>query len=47
MREDKPGKSGKSTSPDKLAKPGQKGSIELNDDEMKRVSGGGGLKVNI
>ena len=29
-------------SPDKLVKTGKKGSVELTEEEMKKISGGGG-----
>jgi len=38
-------KKGKSTAtPNKLTKPKGKGQVELSEDELKRVSGGGGAK---
>jgi bacteriocin-like protein len=42
-KSDKPSKPGKpGSSPDKLVKTGKKASIELTEDELKKVSGGGG-----
>jgi hypothetical protein len=39
-------KSKKSSSPDKLVKTGKKGEVELTEDELKRVSGGGAIKFS-
>lgn len=40
----KPGKG--AASPDELTKKGAKGSIELSEEELKRVSGGAAIKIN-
>ncbi|HXP78095.1 MAG TPA: bacteriocin [Stellaceae bacterium] len=37
-------KSKPASSPDKLVKTGKKGGVELSEDEMKKISGGGHQK---